>query len=146
VTIPPTLCRGRPVTVPETGPGPAAFPERRSETLEEKPAGAKKEFSLRAIFTVVSGMVDFCVPGEVARLIEHIAGPTFAINDREMRNLCRCWLLRKHRELREIDWAAFLNQFRSFGGSATDELLAEQAKKLNKQTIEVESIVFDLGW
>ena len=110
------------------------------------PAGAKREFSLRAIFTILSGLGDFGVPGEVARLIEHIAGPTFAINDREMRNLCRCWLLRTHRELREIDWAAFLKQFRSSGRTAADELLAEQTKKQNKQTMEVESIIFDLGW
>ena len=110
------------------------------------PAGPKREFSLRAIFTIVSGLGDFCVPGEVARLIEHIAGPTFAINDREMRNLCRCWLLRNHRELREIDWAAFLKQFRSSGGSAADKLLTEQTKKLKKTTMEVESIIFDFGW
>src|SRR6516165_8519774 len=130
-------------------PGPKRSPasrKRRNMTVRTNPAGPKREFSLRAIFTIVSGLGDFCVPGEVARLIEHIAGPTYAINDREMRNLCRCWLLRNHRELREIDWAAFLKQFRSSGASAADELLTEQANKLKKTTIEVESILFDFGW
>jgi len=46
----------------------------------------------------------------------------------------------------KVPKVAFRKQFRASGGSAADDLLTEQAKKLKKTTIEVESIIFDFGW